>query len=237
MAARADSSQALAAWSAALPLVDNLPDAAAAAAAAETRLRELHPDAMGRYDQLRDTHTPTAALDEVGPLIDPTLSATSRAPRTDVDEPAVTAAQDPQAGQPPEERYAPVVREVLQAELAEQVLHDQAWPALAGALGAAEQLGARPADLLAAAAGERELASARSVAEVLTFRVEQHQVPSKAGPPRTPTGPRCTSATPARTRLRPPRCSDRLTAAGPARLRGRPRPPPRHGATRSRSKR
>ena len=49
-AAAADSRQALAAWTAALPLADTLPDAALAAMAAESRLRELHPDAMDRYD-------------------------------------------------------------------------------------------------------------------------------------------------------------------------------------------
>jgi len=131
-----------------------------AAAAAEGRLRELHPDAMGRYDSLHGTHTPAAALDEVGPLIDPTLSASKRSGTTDG---ATTATpQEPEAVQPAEARYAPVVREVLQAELADQVLHEQAWPSLAGALAKAEQLGAQPADLLAAAAGERELSSAKS---------------------------------------------------------------------------
>lgn len=55
------------------------------------------------------------------------------------------------AAQPAEERYAPVVREVLQAELAAQVLQEQAWPALAVALAKAEQLGAQSAEVLAAA--------------------------------------------------------------------------------------
>ena len=78
------------------------------------------------------------------------------------------------------------MREVLQAELADQVRHDQAWPTRAGTLAKAEQLGAQPAAVLASAAGERELASAKSAAEVLTFRIEQHQVSTQAGPPRTP---------------------------------------------------
>jgi len=173
VAATADSRQALAAWSAALPLADALPDAVLAATAAEGRLRALHPDAMGRYDTLRDTHITAAALDEVGGLID-------------VKAGAATAAV-PAAGQSAEERYAPVVREVLQPELAGQVLQEQAWPALAGALAKAERLGARPADLLTAAASERELGSAKSVADVLAFRVKQHQVPTQAGTPRAPT--------------------------------------------------
>jgi len=91
------------------------------------------------------------------------------------------------AAQAAEDRYAPVVRDVLHAELADLVLHDQAWPALAGALASAEQLGAQPADLLATVAGERELASAKSPAGVLSFRLQQHLVPAQAGPPRNPT--------------------------------------------------
>ncbi len=176
VALRADSSQALTAWSAALPLADTLPDAAVAASVAEDRLRTLHPNAMSRYDSLRDSHTPAAALDEVGPLIDPARTAGSTSPA---------------AVQPAEERYAPVVREVLRAELAEQVLREQAWPALAGALARAEGLGADPAAVLTAAAGERELGSAKSVADVLAFRVEQHHLPtqstSELAPARMPT--------------------------------------------------
>ena len=182
-AAGADSRQALVAWTAALPLADTLPDAAVAAAAAVSRLRELHPDAMDRYDGLRDTHTPAAALNEVRPLIDPALQ--TRAP---VDDVAGTSAATGQAvDQPPQDRYAPLVREVLQAELAAEVLRDDAWPALAGALAKAQQAGAQPADVLRGAASERELASAKSVADVLAFRVEQHQVPTQTAPPRSPT--------------------------------------------------
>ena len=188
VAASADSRQALAAWTAALPLADTLPDAAVAAAAAQARLRELHPDAMDRYNGLRDTHTPAAALDEVGPLIDPALQTGSPGRADDA---AAASSATPETGrsveQPPQDRYAPVVREVLQAELAGQVLRDDAWPALASALAKAEQAGAQPAEVLRRAAGERELASAKSVADVLAFRVEQHRVPTQAAPPRTPT--------------------------------------------------
>ena len=184
--ATADSRQALAAWTAALPLADALPDAALAATVADSRLRELHPDAMDRYDGLRDSHTPAAALDEVGPLIDPALQRTS----TGLNDVAATSRVTREAGQSaeqPQDRYAPVVREVLQAELAGRVLREDAWPALAASLAKAEQAGAQPADVLRSAAGERELASAKSVTGVLAFRVDQHQVPTQAGPPRTPT--------------------------------------------------
>ena len=119
VAANADSGQALTAKSAALPLTAALPDAAA-----EIRLRELHPDAMDRYDTLQLTHTPAAAVDEVDPLIDPALQTRGM---TDGDDaattaPATTSPRTLDAGQPAADRYAPAVREVLQAELADQVL-------------------------------------------------------------------------------------------------------------------
>jgi hypothetical protein len=164
-AAAADSKQALATWTAALPLAETLPDAAQAATAAEARLRELHPDAMSRFDELRATQAPDAALAEIAPLIDPAGTPSAR----DARQPTAAA-----AGQgAPEVRYAPAVRDVLGAQAATQVLRDDAWPALAGALQQAEHLGAQPADLLRQVAGERELGSAKSVAEVLHFRVEQ----------------------------------------------------------------
>jgi hypothetical protein len=185
VALSADSRQALAAWSAALPLADALPDAAFAATVAEDRLRELHTDAMDRYDSLRDSHTPADALAEVSPLIDPSLHTSTPDGRAAAGTTATSTVPD--ALRPPEDRYAAVVREILQGDLADQVLHDKAWPALAGSLAKAEQLGATPADLLASAAGQRELSSAKSVAHVLAFRVEQHQVPTHPGPPRIPT--------------------------------------------------
>jgi hypothetical protein len=165
-ATTAESRQALAAWTAALPLADTLPDAAQAAAAAEARLRELHPQPMGRFDELRTTSAPDVALAEVAPLIDPTASTTSG---RDTQQPAAAV------GEAPEARYASVVRDVLGAQVATEVLRDDAWPALASALQRAEQLGAQPADLLRQVAGQRELDSAKSVAEVLHFRVEQRR--------------------------------------------------------------
>ncbi len=186
VAASADGRQTLAAWTAALPLADTLPDAAVAAATAQSRLRELHPDAMDRYDRLRLALGPAAALDEVGSLIDPGLQRTRGGLDDDATASSVTPDAAQSAAQPPQDRYAPVLREVLEAELAGQVLRDDAWPALADALAKAEQAGAQPADVLRSAAGERELASAKSVADVLAFRVEQHQVPTQAEPPRTP---------------------------------------------------
>ncbi len=57
------------AWSAAVPWAPTDPAAAAAQAACEERLRDLHPDAMRRYDWLRqDGAAPDTAMWDVAPL-------------------------------------------------------------------------------------------------------------------------------------------------------------------------
>jgi hypothetical protein len=180
-AARAGSRQVLEAWSAALPFAETLPDAAKAAAAAEARLRELHPEAMSHYDSLREGHTPTAALAEVAPLIDPTGDAARRRSASDS---AIDLGIGPST-QAPEHRYASLVRDVLGDDLAGKVLRDDSWATLAAALDKAEGLGAKPAELLAVAAGERELDSAKHAAGVLTFRIEQRSASPKATEVRT----------------------------------------------------
>ncbi|MGW0188121.1 relaxase/mobilization nuclease domain-containing protein [Streptomyces sp. NPDC003362] len=55
---------------------------------------------------------------------------------------------------------------------ARAVLADPAWPALRTRLEAVEQAGEDPAEVLAAVAARRELSSADSVAEVLTWRLD-----------------------------------------------------------------
>lgn len=56
--------------------------------------------------------------------------------------------------------------------LADQVLADAVWPALRGVMAAAERAGYEPAQLLAEVAAQRELDSADSVAQVLTWRLQ-----------------------------------------------------------------
>ncbi|GGO98318.1 relaxase/mobilization nuclease domain-containing protein [Wenjunlia tyrosinilytica] len=87
---------------------------------------------------------------------------------------------------------------VLQQALPEHartVLADPAWPALRTRLVAVEKAGEDPADVLAAVAARREMTSADSVAEVLTWRLDgwQRQRSSAAtasgkNPPPTSTG-------------------------------------------------
>lgn len=77
----------------------------------------------------------------------------------------------PQTGERP---MAGVVQRALPGH-ASAVLADSAWPALRTRLAAVEQAGEDPGDVLAAVAARRELTSAESVAEVLTWRLDGWQ--------------------------------------------------------------
>ncbi|MFF4709583.1 relaxase/mobilization nuclease domain-containing protein [Streptomyces sp. NPDC001297] len=70
------------------------------------------------------------------------------------------------------EAYAPVVREAL-PHLAETVLGEAAWPALAATLRQAENAGYSPARLLAEVAALRGFGDAESTAEVLVWRLQR----------------------------------------------------------------
>ncbi|MEW1551778.1 relaxase/mobilization nuclease domain-containing protein [Streptomyces tsukubensis] len=69
-------------------------------------------------------------------------------------------------------QQATIVRTTV-PELAEQVLGEAAWPALAATLADAQAAGHDPARLLAEAAGRRELDTADSIAEVLVWRLRR----------------------------------------------------------------
>ncbi|QNA72074.1 relaxase/mobilization nuclease domain-containing protein [Streptomyces sp. So13.3] len=70
------------------------------------------------------------------------------------------------------QRQAVMLREAL-PELAEQVLAEHGWPALAATLTDAKAAGHGPAALLADAAQRRELGTAESVSEVLVWRLRR----------------------------------------------------------------
>jgi hypothetical protein len=72
----------------------------------------------------------------------------------------------------PDERYAVVVREALPAPLAQSVMTDNGWPALARSLAAVEEAGLDPAAVLGSVVRERETFTSRSVAAVLAWRVD-----------------------------------------------------------------
>jgi hypothetical protein len=73
-----------------------------------------------------------------------------------------------------ERPMAGVLQQALPAQ-ATAVLADPAWPALRTRLVAVEKAGEDPVDVLAAVAARRELSSADSVAEVLTWRLDGWQ--------------------------------------------------------------
>lgn len=70
------------------------------------------------------------------------------------------------------EAYAPVVREAI-PHLAETVLGEAAWPALAATLRQAENAGYSPARVLAEVTAARGLGDAESTAEVLVWRLQR----------------------------------------------------------------
>ncbi|MFF6882666.1 relaxase/mobilization nuclease domain-containing protein [Streptomyces sp. NPDC012421] len=73
---------------------------------------------------------------------------------------------------PLQRRHTIVVRQAV-PELAEQILAEAGWPALAATLADAEAAGHDPAVLLSDAAGRRELDSAASLSDVLVWRLRR----------------------------------------------------------------
>ncbi|WP_328484866.1 mobilization protein (plasmid) [Streptomyces sp. NBC_00377] len=70
------------------------------------------------------------------------------------------------------EAYAPVIREAI-PHLAENVLGEAAWPALAATLRQAENAGYNPARVLTEVTAQRPLGDAESTAEVLVWRLQR----------------------------------------------------------------
>ncbi|MBC2901102.1 relaxase/mobilization nuclease domain-containing protein [Streptomyces cupreus] len=73
---------------------------------------------------------------------------------------------------PLQQRQTALLREAL-PELAEQILAEPGWYALAATLADAESAGHDPAGLLTEAAGRRELDSAESISDVLVWRLRR----------------------------------------------------------------
>ncbi|MCZ4509774.1 mobilization protein [Streptomyces sp. ActVer] len=110
-------------------------------------------------------------------------------------------------------RYALTLHEVLPHH-AEQILTENAWPALTATLAAAEAAGHNPATVLQQAAQHRPLDNAKSVSEVLVWRVQRlgdrHVSSSRRWgaldrAPRVSSNARITAATPSTSTPRPPR--------------------------------
>ena len=115
----------------------------------------------------RRTDTRAATADRDGTGQDTLAAANLMAPDVVVHHPGLpTGPQDL-----PQVRYAPLVVAALPEQISQAVLADPAWPELAAALAQAQQAGTEPGQLLLAVAGERELGSAKSPAQVLTHRL------------------------------------------------------------------
>lgn len=86
------------------------------------------------------------------------------------------------------EAYAPVVRQAI-PKVAERVLSEAAWPALAATLKQVENAGYDPACVLAEVAASRGFGNAESAAEVLVWRLQRRMVtdsPAATNEPRQP---------------------------------------------------
>ncbi len=115
----------------------------------------------------------------------------------------------------PQVRYAPLVVAALPEQISQAVLTDPAWPELAAALAQAQQAGTEPGQLLLAVAGERELGSAKSPAQVLNHRLAHRA--STPGPP-------------AATGSRTPTAADVVASSFPTALTDAPAPAGKHPA-------
>lgn len=78
------------------------------------------------------------------------------------------------------ERCQAAVRDVV-PEHAEAVLTDEAWPALAATIKTAEDAGYQPSKVLGEVVSQRELGSAESIAQVLTWRLQGRMRGDEAG--------------------------------------------------------
>ncbi|MEV0012705.1 mobilization protein [Streptomyces sp. NPDC047973] len=92
------------------------------------------------------------------------------------------------------EAYVPLVREAIPA-VAERVLGEDAWPALAATLKQAENAGYDPASVLAEVTGQRGFGDADSAAEVLVWRLQRRMVTDAPVTPSTGPGPEPSPAT------------------------------------------
>ncbi|WP_030200614.1 hypothetical protein [Streptomyces sp. NRRL S-87] len=134
-------------------------------------------EAAGRWHDAQEHRAQAQASGRAGRLLHEAVEVTAgaSAAREYRPRPNRTGAR-PVAGQrkaaaPGERLMAGVVQEAL-PEHAQAVLADPAWPTLRARLAEVERAGEDPADVLATVARRRELSSAESVAEVLTWRLD-----------------------------------------------------------------
>ena len=107
------------------------------------------------------------------------------------------------------ERLTALTAATLGGELAERAQAEAAWPALIAALRRAENAGFDPADALTRTATARELRTARSVSEVLAWRINRHLAAHSAASADAGTTPNDTTMTTANAPLTTTRAPSR----------------------------
>ncbi|MFG2983122.1 relaxase [Streptomyces sp. NPDC048258] len=95
---------------------------------------------------------------------------------------AVLAQRGRRLGVRVQQRQVSVLRQVL-PELAEQIVTEPTWPALAATLADAQVAGHSPSALLAEAATRRELDTATSISDVLVWRLRRAPPTCHCNPP------------------------------------------------------
>ncbi|MFF8293601.1 relaxase/mobilization nuclease domain-containing protein [Streptomyces sp. NPDC016309] len=137
-------------------------------------------EASRRWHQAQDHRAQAEASGRAGRLLREAVEVTAgaSAAREFRPRPKRTASRSSGGRRAPavsgERPMAGVLQEAVPGH-ARAILTDPAWPALRTRLAAVEKAGEDPVDVLAAVAARRELTSADSVAEVLTWRLEGWQ--------------------------------------------------------------
>jgi conjugative relaxase-like TrwC/TraI family protein len=110
-------------------------------------------------------------------------------------EPLVPACQPYETAAKARTRLTAIAVTTLGAQLADRAQGEVAWPALIAALRRAENAGYDPADALTRTATGRELRTARSISEVLSWRINRHLAAHPADPAITTSAPNSTTTT------------------------------------------
>ncbi|MFD9850520.1 hypothetical protein [Streptomyces parvus] len=185
------------AWVAARTWMHEDPQAGEALTRLQEELTQREPEAMDLYRKLiSGPLTPEAAMKEAAGWFTRVRDneKAARAERTALGilEPAPSPGAPKTS--PAHERHdlQESVRVAL-PDLAEGILSEEAWPALAATLARAQQAGEDPTIVVATVAAERELDTARGLAKVLQWRIERHlensPPPAPGEGPETVTGP------------------------------------------------
>ncbi|MFI0901903.1 relaxase/mobilization nuclease domain-containing protein [Streptomyces sp. NPDC020983] len=159
-------------------------------------------EASRRWHQAQEHRVQAEASGRAGRLLREAVEVTAGAsaareyrprPRRATKRPAVATSARRSVPQSGERPMAGVVQQAIPHH-ASAVLTDTAWPALRTRLVEVERAGEDPAEVLAAVAARRELASADSVAEVLTWRLDGWKRQRDAAPNAEGKSPSATSA-------------------------------------------